>query len=165
MHVIAAKAVAFAEAHEQKFISYQQQVIANARAMASAFTDLGYRIVTGGTDTHLFLVDLRSKQHPDSLEKITGSLVEKTLEKCNIIVNRNLIPFDPEKPLTTSGIRIGTPAITTRGFNQKEAIEVVQLIDEAIHARHDDQALNRIREHVKTLCQQFPIYTSGGSCA
>lgn len=165
MHVIAAKAVAFVEAQEENFVTYQQRVISNARAMANAFTDRGYRIVAGGTDTHLFLVDLRSKQAPDGLEKITGHLVEKTLEKCNIIVNRNLIPFDLEKPMVTSGIRIGTPAVSTRGFGTQEVVEVVQLIDEAVHARHDDAALARIRERVAIMCKQFPIYAAGGSCA
>ena len=165
MQVIAAKAVAFAEAQTPSFKTYQQRVIDNAQAMAAAFTDLGYRIVTGGTDTHLFLVDLRSKQTPGALEKITGQLVEKVLESCNIIVNRNLIPFDTEKPLVTSGIRIGTPALSTRGFGKQEVVEVVHLIDEAINARHDDVALSRIRERVSTLCKKFPIYTAGGSCS
>ena len=165
MHVIGAKAIAFAEAQEENFVTYQQRVITNARAMANAFTDRGYRIVAGGTDTHLFLVDLRSKQAPGALEKITGHLVEKTLEKCNIIVNRNLIPFDLEKPMVTSGIRIGTPAVSTRGFGTQEVVEVVQLIDEAVHARHDDAALARIRERVAIMCKQFPIYAPGGSCA
>ena len=165
MHVIGAKAIAFAEAQEENFVTYQQRVISNARAMANAFTDRGYRIVAGGTDTHLFLVDLRSKQAPGALEKITGHLVEKTLEKCNIIVNRNLIPFDLEKPMITSGIRIGTPAVSTRGFGTQEVVEVVQLIDEAVHARHDDAALARIRERVAIMCKQFPIYAPGGSCA
>ncbi len=165
MHVIGAKAIAFAEAQEENFVTYQQRVITNARAMANAFTDRGYRIVAGGTDTHLFLVDLRSKQAPGALEKITGHLVEKTLEKCNIIVNRNLIPFDLEKPMITSGIRIGTPAVSTRGFGTQEVVEVVQLIDEAVHARHDDAALARIRERVAIMCKQFPIYAPGGSCA
>lgn len=164
MHAIAAKAVAFEEAQTEGFITYQQRVIDNARTMAHTFTDLGYRIVSGGTDTHLFLVDLRSKQESDMLEKITGQLVETTLEKCNIIVNRNLIPFDPEKPLVTSGIRVGTPAISTRGFGKKEAIEVVHLIDEAIHARNDETALGRIRERVAKLCKTFPIYAPGGTC-
>ena len=165
MHVIGAKAIAFAEAQEENFVTYQQRVITNARAMANAFTDRGYRIVAGGTDPHLFLVDLRSKQAPGALEKITGHLVEKTLEKCNIIVNRNLIPFDLEKPMITSGIRIGTPAVSTRGFGTQEVVEVVQLIDEAVHARHDDAALARIRERVAIMCKQFPIYAPGGSCA
>ncbi len=165
MHVIAAKAVAFEEALTENFVAYQKRVIDNARTMAHAFTDLGYRIVSGGTDTHLFLVDLRTKQAPDMLEKITGQLVETTLEKCNIIVNRNLIPFDTEKPLVTSGIRVGTPAISTRGFGKKEAIEVVHLIDETIHARNDEAALGRIRERVAKICKTFPIYATGGSCS
>jgi glycine hydroxymethyltransferase len=159
MHAIAAKAVAFEEALTDSFVTYQQRVISNARTMASTFTDLGYRIVTGGTDTHLFLVDLRGKQTSDLLEKITGDVVEAALEKCNIIVNRNLIPFDPEKPLVTSGIRIGTPAVSTRGFEKAEVIEVVHLIDEAIHARRDDAALARIKGRVENLCKNFPIYT------
>lgn len=164
MHIIAAKAVAFEEASTENFITYQQRVIDNARTMARTFTDLGYRIVSGGTDTHLFLVDLRSKQTPDALEKITGQLVETILEKCNIIVNRNLIPFDQERPMVTSGIRIGTPAISTRGFGSREAIEVTHLIDEAIHGRHDEAKLSRIKQRVGELCKNFPIYSQDGSC-
>jgi glycine hydroxymethyltransferase len=157
MQIIAAKAIAFEEAMTDSFVAYQKRILANARAMATAFADRGYRIVAGGTDTHLFLVDLRSKQAPDALEKITGLLVEQILGSCNIIVNRNLIPGDPEKPLTTSGIRIGTPAVSTRGFGEVEVVEIVDLIDQAIHARHDQSALARIKERVTTLCKQFPI--------
>lgn len=158
MHIIAAKAVAFEEALDPSFVAYQAQVITNAQAMATAFTELGYRVVAGGTDNHLLLVDLRSKQSPGALEKITGQLVEKILESCKIIVNRNLIPFDPEKPLITSGIRIGSPAITTRGFKEAQAIEVVHLIDEAIRSRHDSNRLQKVAERVMHLCAQFPIY-------
>ncbi len=158
MHVIAAKAAAFDEALQPSFKSYQKQVLKNAKAMANAFKTLGYRIVSDGTDTHLFLVDLRSKFPATATEKVTGDIVEKTLEKCSIVLNRNLIPFDPEKPLVTSGIRIGTPAITTRGFKEEEAEQLVQLIDDAIFARHDDTQLARLKLAVENLCSNFPIY-------
>ncbi len=158
MHVIAAKAAAFDEALQPSFKSYQKQVLKNAKAMANAFKTLGYRIVSDGTDTHLFLVDLRSKFPATATEKVTGDIVEKTLEKCSIVLNRNLIPFDPEKPLVTSGIRIGTPAITTRGFKEEEAEQLAQLIDDAIFARHDDTQLARLKLVVEKLCSNFPIY-------
>jgi len=160
MHVIAAKAIAFDEALTPEFKIYQEQVIKNAQAMTNAFQDLGYRIVSGGTDNHLFLVDLKSKSFDDVLtssEKITGKVVEETLEKCSIILNRNLIPFDTEKPMITSGIRIGTPAITTRGFTEKEVCQIVHWIDEAITRRHDDLFLSSLKKEVESLCARFPI--------
>ena len=157
MHVIAAKAVAFDEALTPSFKKYQEQILKNAKAMANEFKNLGYRIVSGGTDTHLFLVDLRSKFSESTQAKVTGNVVEKTLEKCNIVLNRNMIPFDPEKPLVTSGIRIGTPAITTRGLIESNARTIVHLIDEAIHARDNEEKLKHIRTQVIQLCANFPI--------
>ena len=160
MHIIAAKAIAFDEALTPTFKTYQEQVIKNTRAMVRVFQDLGYRIVSGGTDNHLFLVDLKSKQFDNTLtssEKITGKVVEEALEKCSIILNRNLIPFDTEKPAITSGIRIGTPAITTRGFTEKEATQIVHWIDEAIIRRHDDRFLALLKKEVEQLCEKFPI--------
>lgn len=157
MHVIAAKAVAFDEALTPSFKKYQEQILKNAKAMANEFKNLGYRIVSGGTDTHLFLVDLRSKFSESTQAKVTGNVVEKTLEKCNIVLNRNMIPFDPEKPLVTSGIRIGTPAITTRGLIESDARTIVHLIDEAIHARDNEEKLKHIRTQVIQLCANFPI--------
>lgn len=156
MHVIAAKAIAFQEALKPEFISYQKQVIKNAKIMAQAFIDLGYRIVSGGTDNHLFLVDLRSKSTGGG--KISGFEVEVALGKCNIILNRNNIPFDPEGPKTTSGIRIGTPAITTRGFMEKDTIELAHLIDEAIFNRNDDTFLGKLKERIFDKLKNFPIY-------
>lgn len=158
MHTIAAKAVAFEEALQPSFKTYQQQVIANARAMVNAFKQLGYRIVSDGTDNHLFLVDLRSKFPASITDKVTGDVVEKTLESCNIVLNRNLIPFDPEKPLVTSGIRIGTPALTTRGLKEHDVANVVSLINDAIHQRHSPEKIAMIKQHVIALCNQFPIY-------
>lgn len=158
MHIVAAKGICFAEALEPAFKTYQAQVVKNAQTMANTFQNLGYRIVAGGTDTHLFLVDLRTKNVPDALEKITGTLVEETLSKCSIIVNRNLIPFDPERPLITSGIRIGTPAITTRGLKEPEVTQLVHWIDDAIKNRHDTEKLTSIKKEVERLSKQFPIY-------
>ena len=152
MNVIAAKAVCFQEALQPGFRNYQMDVIKNSTAMARAFLELGYDIVTGGTDNHLFIVDLRSKN-------ITGKRAEKTLEKVGITLSRSCIPFDPEKPWITSGIRIGTPAITTRGMQEKAAQEIVQLIDQALQQHEDEAALQAISKQVAQLAQNYPIYT------
>lgn len=158
MHIIAAKAVGFQEALAPSFSTYAQQVIANASVMAKTFQQLGYRIVSGGTDTHLFLVDLRNtKKHGT----ITGKEVEELLETYGIIVNRNTIPFDPQSPTITSGMRIGTPAITTRGFGQKEVEQVAVWIDDAIGNRHDAAFLKSLKIEAEKLCKQFPIYRQG----
>ena len=157
MHIIAAKALAFHEALQPAFKTYQQQIIKNAKAMAQAFTGLGYRIVSGGTDNHLFIVDLRSKN-------ITGLEVEVALESAGITLSRSCIPFDPQKPWITSGIRIGTPAITTRGMQEREATEIVNLMNEVIQQHKNKAALRTIRQKVEILCSAFPIYeqmTSG----
>jgi len=151
MHVIASKAVSFYEALKPSFATYQQQVIKNAQAMAQAFQDCGYRIVTGGTDNHLMIVDLRSKN-------ITGRKAELALQAAGIIVSRSCIPFDSEKPWITSGIRIGTPAITTRGFLADDAQTVVELIDNVINNSENDTVLAQIKEHVALLCKSYPIY-------
>jgi glycine hydroxymethyltransferase len=151
MHVIAAKAVAFQEALREPFKQYQQQVVANARHFAQRLVALGYRIATGGTDNHLFMVDLRSKS-------ITGKEASALLDQVHITVNKNLIPFDPESPTVTSGIRIGTPALTSRGMKEMQMTKVAELIDEAIEHRNDSHALNRVREGVLALTQKFPIY-------
>lgn len=156
MNIIAAKAVSFEEACTPAFKAYQEQVIKHAASMAKAFKDLGYRIVSGGTDTHLFLVDVKSSKG------LTGFEVESTLAKCNIVINRNAIPFDKEKPTVTSGIRIGTPAITTRGFKASDVLRVVELIDAAIQKRDDDTSLRAIKEEVLRLCKQFPVYGGEG---
>lgn len=151
MHSIAAKAAAFHEALQPEFKTYQQQVLSNARIMAQAFSDLGYRIVAGGTDNHLFIVDLRSK-------KVTGRAAEVALERSGIVVSRSGIPFDPEKPWITSGIRIGTPAMTTRGMGSEEALVLVQLIDEVIKNHENEGVLKAINKKVEVLCKQFPVY-------
>ncbi len=151
MHVIAAKAVAFQEALSDDFKSYARQVIANARAMAKALSERDLRICTGGTDSHMFLVDLRSKG-------ITGKVAEAVLEEAGITVNKNAIPFDPEKPMVTSGIRIGTPALTTRGFREKEATEVAHLIADVLDAIDSDVTKKRVRDKVTALCKTFPVY-------
>jgi glycine hydroxymethyltransferase len=157
MNVIAAKAIAFSQAIEPEFKVYQQQVLKNAKAMVKAFSDLGYRIVSGGTDNHLFMVDVSSKNFADSIEKITGKTVEETLEKCSIILNRNLIPFDTQSPMVTSGIRIGTPAVTTRGMKEKDVAQLVHWIDEAIHKRADEAFLKALKSEVEIFCSRFPI--------
>lgn len=151
MNVIAAKAVSFKLALEDNFITYQQQILKNAQAMSRAMQDLGYRIVTGGTDNHLFLVDLRSKN-------LRGNQAEEILGRAGIYVNRNTIPYDPEKPWITSGIRLGTPAITTRGFKEQEAQYVAQLIDDTLKHHGNDQKLELIKKEVIVLCKQFGIY-------
>jgi len=151
MHIIAAKAVAFKEALTDEFKQYQQQIVDNAKAFAGAMTELGYRIVTGGTDNHLFMVDLRSKD-------ITGKEVSSVLDKVRITVNKNLIPFDPQSPMVTSGIRIGTPTITSRGMGEGEMKTIAELIDQAITQKDDEKELAKVIEAVHHLTEIFPIY-------
>ncbi len=152
MHVIAAKAAAFGEALKPSFKEYQQQILANSRELAKQLSDRGFRIVSGGTDCHMFLLDLRPK-------KITGAAAEKALDKAGITVNKNTIPFDPEKPFVASGIRIGTPAITTRGLKERDMATLAGWIDQAIASAQDDIALDKVREEVKKLCLKHPMYT------
>jgi glycine hydroxymethyltransferase len=151
MHVIAAKAVAFREAQSPAFRSYQAQVLANAQCMATTLAGRGLRIVSGRTESHLFLVDLRAK-------KVTGKDAEAALGKAHITVNKNAIPNDPEKPFVTSGIRVGSPAMTTRGFAQSEAIQVADLIADALEAHADEARLAAIGAQVNALCAKFPVY-------
>ena len=151
MHVIAAKAVCFGEALAPEFKQYQLQTLANARRLAKSLQDRGLRIVAGGTDCHLFSVDLRSKN-------ATGKDAEAALDKAGITVNKNAIPYDPQKPFIASGVRIGTPAVTTRGMKEPEMDQIAGLIDEALTARADDAALKRIKEATAALCRRFPIY-------
>jgi glycine hydroxymethyltransferase len=151
MHVIAAKALAFKEAQEPAFKVYQQQVKANAQTMAGTLIERGLRIVSGGTDSHVFLVDLRPKQ-------ITGKAAEAVLGRAHLTVNKNAIPNDPEKPFVTSGIRLGTPAMTTRGFGADEAAAVAHFIADVLDAPNDDAAIDRIAGEVTTLCRRFPVY-------
>jgi glycine hydroxymethyltransferase len=151
MHVIAAKAVAFLEALQPSFKDYQRQVLGNAQAMASQLARRGLRIVSGRTESHLFLVDLRPK-------KVTGKQAEATLGEAHITVNKNAIPNDPEKPFVTSGIRIGSPAMTTRGFRDAEAVQVADFIADALEVHGDAAALDRISARVNELCARFPVY-------
>jgi glycine hydroxymethyltransferase len=152
-HVIAAKAVAFGEALEPEYKEYQKQVILNAKAMAKAFMDLGYKVISGGTDNHSMLIDLRSK-FPD----ITGKQVENTLVKAEITVNKNMVPFDSRSPFQTSGIRVGTPAITTRGVKEDLMPVIVQLIDEVISNIEDEQTLKSVGEKVHQLMKNYPLF-------
>ncbi|MHB1677330.1 MAG: serine hydroxymethyltransferase [Sulfuriferula sp.] len=151
MHVIAAKAVAFKEAMTDDFKTYQIQVIANARIMANTLQQRGLRIVSGRTDSHLFLVDLCAKN-------ITGKDAEAALGRAHITVNKNAIPNDPQKPFVTSGIRIGTPAMTTRGFGAKEAEQLAHLIADVLDAPTDDQTIARTAAAARALCKQYPVY-------
>jgi glycine hydroxymethyltransferase len=151
MHVIAAKAVAFQEALQPSFKDYQKQVLANAQALAGTLTERGVRIVSGRTESHMFLVDLRAK-------KITGKDAEAALGKAHITVNKNAIPNDPEKPFVTSGIRLGSPAMTTRGFMEAEARQVAHFIADALEAHSDAVALAKIGTAVNALCAKFPVY-------
>jgi glycine hydroxymethyltransferase len=153
MHVIAGKAVAFHEALQPGFAVYQRQIVANAKALAEALQRGGLRLVSGGTDTHLMLVDLRPK-------KLTGKVAEATLGKAAITVNKNMIAFDPEKPMVTSGIRIGTPALTTRGMKEVEMATVGALIVEALDHAADEAALARVAGKVHELARSFPLYAS-----
>jgi glycine hydroxymethyltransferase len=154
MHVIAAKAVAFREAQQAEFKVYQEQVIANARVLAKTLQERGLRIVSGRTDCHLMLVDLQAK-------RITGKEAEAVLGRAHITVNKNAIPNDPQKPFVTSGIRIGSPAMTTRGFRELEAETLAHLIADALEAPADEANLKRVAGDVKKLCDRFPVYATG----
>jgi glycine hydroxymethyltransferase len=151
MHVIAGKAVALLEAGKPEFKGYQQQIRKNAKAMAEALLTHGFRLVSGGTDNHLMLVDLRPK-------KLTGKVAERALDKAGITVNKNKIPFDPEKPLVTSGVRIGTPAVTTRGLKEAEMVRVAALINTALEKPEDEAHLANVRAAVAELTKPFPLY-------
>jgi glycine hydroxymethyltransferase len=151
MHVIAAKAVAFNEALQPSFKDYQKQVVENARVMAETLTKRGLRIVSGHTESHVFLLDLRAK-------KINGKEAEAALGRAHLTVNKNAIPNDPEKPFVTSGIRIGSPAMTTRGFGRAEAEKVANLIADVLDAPADEASLARVRKEVEALCRRFPVY-------
>jgi len=151
MHVIAAKAVAFKEAMQPEFRSYQQQVIANARAMAQRFVDKGLSIVSGGTDNHLMLVDLIAKG-------ITGKATDAALGRAHITVNKNAVPNDPQSPFVTSGIRIGTPAVTTRGFTEADCVTLADWICKVIDYLDNEAVIERIRDNVTQICRKYPVY-------
>ncbi len=152
MHVITGKAVAFGEALRPEFKQYQQQILANAQALAEALRSRGYRLVSGGTDNHLMLVDLRAV-HPD----LTGKQAEAWLEQAGIIVNKNMIPFDERKPTQTSGLRLGTPALTTRGLREPQMASVAELVHQAMSSKGEETVLARVRGQVKDMCSQFPV--------
>ncbi len=150
-HVIAAKGVAFYEALQPSFDKYAKQIIANAKAMVKAFKELDYYIVSGGTDNHLFLIDLRNKG-------ITGKEAEETLEKIDITLNKNMVPGDDKSPMITSGIRIGTPAITTRGITTEHIPKIVEWIDRALTYRNNEAELKQVKKEVNEFMRQFPLY-------
>ena len=151
VHVIAAKAVCFREAMQPEFVEYQKQVLANARALASSIQEAGFRVVSGGTDTHLMLVDVFSKG-------VRGKEAEKTLDRAHITVNKNAIPFDTNPPLNPSGIRLGSPAVTTRGFGEAEMREVGALIGEVLGHIDNEATIARVRQQVEALTARFPLY-------
>jgi len=152
-HIIAAKAVAFGEALEPEFKEYQQQVQKNAQVMAQAFIDRGYHVVSGGTDNHSMLIDLRTK-----VPEITGKLVENTLVKADITVNKNMVPFDSRSPFQTSGLRLGTPAITTRGMKEKHMEPIVDLIDQIVMNIEDEKRIETVKSDVHELVKDFPLF-------
>ena len=150
-HVIAAKAVAFGEALKPEFKNYTQQVVRNAKVMAQCFVEKGYKVISGGTDNHCMLLDLRSKG-------ITGKEAENTLVQADITVNKNMVPFDDKSPFITSGMRVGTPAITTRGIKEETIPEIVDLIDEVLMNIDDDKVISSVRKKVNTLMRQYPLF-------
>jgi glycine hydroxymethyltransferase len=151
MHVIAAKAVSFKEAMSQEFVVYQQQVVKNSQALAAALIHYGFRLVSGGSDNHLILVDLTNKD-------ITGKQAEEILESAGLTVNKNAVPFDTESRFVTGGIRIGTPAVTSRGLKEHEMRQIAQWMNRAILNHRDEQEIRKIRSEVRELCERFPIY-------
>ena len=151
MHIIAAKALAFREALDPSFKVYAQNIIDNSKTMANELLSKDYKLISGGTDTHVILIDLTNKN-------VTGKSAEKALEKSGITVNKNMVPFDERSPFITSGIRIGSPAITTRGMGADEMIKIVDFIDEVIKDIENDNVINNVKSKVKSLCKSFPIY-------
>jgi glycine hydroxymethyltransferase len=150
-HIIAAKAVCFKEAAEPPFAAYQRQIVANAQRLAARLSESGLRLVSGGTDNHLMLVDVFSKG-------ITGKLAESALGKAGITVNKNAIPFDKNPPMVASGVRIGTPAVTTRGMREAEMDAIGDLITRVLRSAEDDRVLADVRADVEALCRKFPLY-------
>ena len=151
MHIIAAKAIAFGEALQPEFKKYAQDIIDNAHTMSEALLEKGYQLVSGGTDTHVILIDLSNKG-------VTGKAAEKTLERAGITVNKNMVPFDKRSPFITSGIRLGTPAITTRGMGKEEMRKIVQFIDQILNDIENDTIVENVKLDVKSLCKFFPLY-------
>jgi glycine hydroxymethyltransferase len=151
MHIVAAKAVALREAASAEFRAYQQQVVDNAARLAARLGERGFRIVSGGTDNHVFLVDVASRG-------LTGKVAERALEQADITVNKNTIPFDPNPPLVGSGIRVGTPAVTSRGMGTREMETIGALIADALEAPEDAARASAVKERVRELCRRFPLY-------
>ena len=152
-HVIAAKAVSFGEDLSDSYLTYAKQVKKNAQAMANALINKGYKVISGGTDNHLMLVDLRSK-FPD----LNGKIAQKTLEKADITINKNMVPFDSRSPFLTSGIRLGTPAITTRGIKETEIELIVNLIDEVLCNIDSENTITSVRNKVNDLMKNYPLF-------
>jgi glycine hydroxymethyltransferase len=150
MHIVAAKAVALAEALRPEFRAYAVQIVSNAKALAEALQQAGFRLVSGGTDNHLMLVDLRPK-------KLTGKIAQESLDRAGITTNKNLIPYDPEKPLVTSGIRLGTPAVTTRGMKETEMEQIAALITEVLEKPDDATVQAKVKEKVQAITAKFPL--------
>lgn len=155
MHVIAAKAVCFKEALTEEFHEYQRQVVSNAKVLAEELIQLGYRLVSGGTDNHLMLIDLGDKQ-------MTGKVAEAILDRVHITVNKNMIPYDLESPAITSGIRLGTPTATTEGMGEDEMRQIARLIHTALSHPNDTRTLEGVRKQVRELTQSFPLYSDLG---
>ncbi|HYM94548.1 MAG TPA: serine hydroxymethyltransferase [Chitinophagaceae bacterium] len=154
-HVIAAKAIAFGETLSDEFTAYAKQIISNAQAMAKAFVSRGYNLISGGTDNHLMLIDLRNKN-------LTGKKAQETLDKAHITLNKNAVPFDDKSPFVTSGIRVGVPAVTTRGMKEEHMESVVDMIDKVLMNADDEKMIAGVKEEVKTFMQQFPLYPELG---
>jgi glycine hydroxymethyltransferase len=150
-HVIAAKAIAFGEALSDDYMKYIIQVSKNAKVMADEFVKRGFKIISGGTDNHLMLIDLRSKN-------LTGKQAEDALIKADITINKNMVPFDTQSPMVTSGMRLGSPAMTTRGLKEKDIVKVVDLMDEALKKPNDDKHLKAIKKKVNTMMKKFPLF-------
>jgi glycine hydroxymethyltransferase len=151
MHVIAAKAVSFKEALQPAFAEYAQQIVDNAQAMGAELTERGYDLVSGGTDNHLVLIDLRNKG-------LTGKEAETALEEAGITANKNMVPFDDKSPFVTSGLRLGTPAMTTRGFGTEEFTRVAELIDRVLQDPENEGVQRAVEREVNGLCEEFPLY-------
>jgi glycine hydroxymethyltransferase len=154
-HVIAAKAVGFGENLSDDFRTYGKQIISNAQAMARSFVNRGYNLISGGTDNHLMLIDLRNKN-------LTGKKAQETLDKAHITLNKNAVPFDDKSPFVTSGIRVGVPAVTTRGMNQAHMETVVEMIDKVLMNADDEKTIASVRADVKDFMKQFPLYPELG---
>ena len=153
MHVIAGKAVAFKEVLSPDFKLYCEQIVSNAKALCSSLTGAGSRVVSGGTDNHLFLLSLVDRD-------ITGKMAQIALDRAGVTTNKNMVPFDPRKPMVTSGLRIGTPAVTTRGMREPEMAEIAGFIQRVLENPGDVNELDAVREEVAALCRRFPLYTN-----